>query len=316
MSMAWVAAGTALLGAGASVHSANQNRRAANAAAARNDDLARLQFEEDKRRYDLNRADQERWGMMQIQGEEEMDRRNRADKEKAYQRGAALNKGNVDRGEQAGAQLQYLMGLSDKGTGEKGYLARNFTNADFVKDPGYEFRMAEGERGQNNSLAAQGGLLSGAAMKALERYRQGFASQEYDKAYARFTNDQQSQYSRLAGIQTAGQNAINSTNGLGTTVQGSAGNGAAGVAAGLANASNQFGQATNNYYNNLMNNNIAKANTQAAYNNGISQSVVNGLNTAYNGWQQNQLMQQLQMRNNIPSNYYYGNSGGYDNLQF
>lgn len=307
-----------LVGIGVGAYNANESSNAAEDANNKNLSLAERQLEEQKRQYDLNREDQERWGMMQIAGEEEFDRRNRADKEQAYQRGAALNKSNVDHGTEAGNQLQYLMGLGGTGTGEAGYLARNFTNADFVKDPGYEFRMAEGERGQNNSLAAQGGLLSGAAIKALERYRQGFASQEYDKAYARFGNDQQSQYARLSGIQAAGQNAINSTNGLGSTVQGNAGNGASNVASGLANASNQLSNATNSYYTNLMNNNTAAANTRAAYATAQGQNVVNGLNTAYNGWQQNQLMQQLQGRNanTANNNYYYGNSGGYDNAEF
>lgn len=303
----------AIIGGAVSLYSASEARDDQQGATKANGALADRQFEEDKRRYDLNREDQERWGMMTINGEEEFDRRNRADAEKAYQRSKSDkeeayqrvrgdNLGTINRGEAAGNQLSYLMGLGGTGTGEAGSLNRNFTNEDFIKDPGYEFRMSEGERGQNNSLAAQGGLLSGAAMKALERYRQGFASNEYDKAYARFGNNQSNQYGRLAGIQGAGQNAINTTAGMNNVAQfnpsgGSAGSGGSGIASGLNSASAQFGQSSNNYFKNLMDNNTASANANAAYNVGQGKNIVNGLNSVYNGWQQNDVMAQIQNKN-------------------
>jgi hypothetical protein len=45
--------------------------------------------------------------------------------------------------------------------------------------PGYQFRMSQGQTGVQNLLASQGGLKSGAAMKALSDYAQGTASQEF-----------------------------------------------------------------------------------------------------------------------------------------
>jgi len=64
----------------------------------------------------------------------------------------------------------------------------------FQADPGYQFRMNEGMRGVNNNMSAQGMSLSGATMKALQKYGQGMASQEYGNAYDRFSKDRQFDY--------------------------------------------------------------------------------------------------------------------------
>ena len=94
---------------------------------------------------------------------------------------------------------------------EYGFLQQRFNNDVFEKDPGYQFRMDEGNKAVQGSAAAQGGLLSGAAMKAMQKYSQGFASNEYGNAYNRFTGDQQNMYNRLAGIAGTGQQQMNQT---------------------------------------------------------------------------------------------------------
>jgi hypothetical protein len=85
----------------------------------------------------------------------------------------------------------------------KATLLKNFTNEDFVKDPGYEFRMAEGEKGINRALAARGGFNSGAALKALDRYNQDYASNEFTNAYNRDAANKARTFSFLSG--SAGQ---------------------------------------------------------------------------------------------------------------
>jgi hypothetical protein len=65
-------------------------------------------------------------------------------------------------------------------------LTRNFGLADFNADPGYQFRMDQGNRAVNNSAASQGGLLSGATLKAIQKYSQDLGSQEYQNASNRF----------------------------------------------------------------------------------------------------------------------------------
>ena len=62
----------------------------------------------------------------------------------------------------------------------------------FEASPGYQFRLAEGERGINNMLAARGLTGSGRRLRELERYRSGLAADEYERGFNRMAN--------LAGI--------------------------------------------------------------------------------------------------------------------
>ena len=142
-----------------------------------------------------------------------------------------------------------------------GSLMRRFSMEDFEADPGYQFRMDEGMRGVEGGAAARGGLLSGAALKAIQKYGQGLASQEYGNAYNRFTADQTNQYNRLAGLVNTGQGATNQ----------------------LTNAAGAFGQSQ-------ANNIIGAGNAQAAGTIGAANSIVGGINQGYNNYQQNQLM--------------------------
>lgn len=84
---------------------------------------------------------------------------------------------------------------------------RDFKMSDFQEDPGYAFRMAEGQKALERSAAARGGLNSGATMKALSRYGQDFASNEYGNAYNRFNSDRDRRFGRLSSIANLGYNA-------------------------------------------------------------------------------------------------------------
>lgn len=57
--------------------------------------------------------------------------------------------------------------------------------SDFEVDPSYQFRKQEGIAGLEGSAAAGGSLLSGAALKSLNRYNSDLASQEYGNAWQR-----------------------------------------------------------------------------------------------------------------------------------
>jgi hypothetical protein len=85
----------------------------------------------------------------------------------------------------------------------KATLLKNFSNEDFVKDPGYEFRMAEGEKGIQRQLAKMGGFNSGAALKAIDRYNQDYASNEFSNAYNRDAANKARTFTFLSG--SAGQ---------------------------------------------------------------------------------------------------------------
>jgi hypothetical protein len=114
---------------------------------------------------------------------------------------------------------QYVSGIQ-----EGGELVRGFTPADFTTDPGYAFRLSEGQKGLERTAAARGGLISGAALKAASRYGQDMASQEYSNAYNRFRDTQGLRRNALAGIAGYGPTAASSINAAGQTYATGAGN--------------------------------------------------------------------------------------------
>lgn len=121
----------------------------------------------------------------------------------------------MESGTLANTDLNMRMGLAgDASNKDYGFLMKRFNNQEFEKDPGYQFRMYEGNRGIAATQAARGGLLSGAAAKEASRYNQGFASNEYGQAYDRFNNDQAGQYNKLTGIKQGGQQAAMSLLGV------------------------------------------------------------------------------------------------------
>lgn len=63
-----------------------------------------------------------------------------------------------------------------------------FDPSGITSDPGYEFNRAEGERGLQRSLGAQGGLFSGAALKAASQYNQNYADNAFKDYYSRWAN--------------------------------------------------------------------------------------------------------------------------------
>jgi hypothetical protein len=87
-----------------------------------------------------------------------------------------------------------------KGIGPNGELVRGFTMGDYQADPGYAFRLSEGQKALERSAAARGGLISGAALKAAGRYGQDMASQEFSNAYNRFRDTQGLRRNALAGV--------------------------------------------------------------------------------------------------------------------
>lgn len=134
--------------------------------------------------------------------------------------------------------------------GKKDYIARNpgsqgdgrllkdFTNEDFVKDPGYNFRLSEGEKGANRTFSARGGLNSGAALKALERYRQDFASNEFGNAYNRDAANKGRIYDFLSGEKQTGLGATGTGLGVAQNTANNIGN----IGISTANQVNQMQQ--------------------------------------------------------------------------
>lgn len=111
-----------------------------------------------------------------------------------------------------------------QGIGQGGELVRGFTQADYQADPGYAFRLSEGQKALDRQAAARGGLISGAALKAAGRYGQDMASQEYSNAYNRFRDTQTLRRNALAGVAGFAPTAANAMGNLGQSYATGAGN--------------------------------------------------------------------------------------------
>jgi hypothetical protein len=109
------------------------------------------------------------------------------------------------------------------------------TGVDFTNDPGYQFRLQQGEQALQNSAAARGGLLSGGTAKAFEDYAQGQASNEYGNVYNRalqtygtnasnYYTGQGNQFNRLASLADMGRSAAGTLGSEGTAAAGMIGN--------------------------------------------------------------------------------------------
>ena len=115
-------------------------------------------------------------------------------------------------------------------------------------DPGYGFRLSEGLKALDRQAAARGGLISGGALKAAQRYGQDVASQEFGAAY-----------NRLGGLAGIGPSAAGVMNTLGQNYATGAGNIMVGQGQTAANAAlargsayagglNQLGYLAGRYY--------------------------------------------------------------------
>ncbi len=130
------------------------------------------------------------------------------------------------------------------GTGVgSGYFTQQYTPEEFAKgqDPGYQFRLAQGQEATNRMANMGGGMISGNALKGQEDYTQGAASQEFTNAFNRFQTGRTNIYNTLAGIAGLGQQSLNTTANAGATAAGNAGN--AIQAAGAAQAGGIVGSA-------------------------------------------------------------------------
>ena len=147
---------------------------------------------------------------------------------------------------QAGdTSLKQLMGQM----GTSGYFNQTYDGQDTYNDPSYQFRLQQGQDAIQSSAAAQGGLLSGATLKALQNYGQESASQEYGNAYNRFNADQTNRYNRLSNLVGVGQNAAAQVGNAGAqTSQAIANNtmaGANSIAAGQVGSANAWSNTAN-----------------------------------------------------------------------
>ena len=139
-----------------------------------------------------------------------------------------------------------------------------FSYDKMTADPGYAFRLSEGQKALDNQAAARGGLISGNALKAATAYGQNMGSQEYTNAFNRYQTERQAKLGPLQSLAGVGQT----------------------TAAGL-------GQAGQNYANNVGQNYLGAANAQAAGQVGSANAWNQALGQTGSMYMQNQMLNQL-----------------------
>ena len=143
---------------------------------------------------------------------------------------------------------------------------QKFGMAQFQEDPGYAFRLAEGQKALERSAAARGGLISGNALKAAQRYGQEMGSQEYQNAFNRYLREREAQLNPLQSLAGVGQTTAQTMAGQAGSYGANVGNLASATGASSANA--------------LM----AAGNARASSYGGMAQAAGQGLQGLYQNW--------------------------------
>ena len=249
-------------------------------------------------------------------------------------------------------QLLNYLGIGAD-TGSQGY--GQYANAQFTpeafaanQDPGYGFRMREGLKAVDAQAAARGGLISGAALKASQRFGQDMASQEYQNAFNRYQTSRQATLAPYQQLQGTGMQAAgglsNAAGGYGTNALGAyggygsaansaygnygaaAGNAYGALGTGIYNATGTAGGQINSAYGNYGNQvtgaltgfgsnqanlTTGAANAQAAGQVGQANALNQGISGASNAYYQNQMLNLFRNNQGTPMNQPQGgfNSG-------
>jgi hypothetical protein len=148
----------------------------------------------------------------------------------------------------------------------------------FQADPGYAFTLGEGNKQMNATAAARGGLISGNALTAGQKYGQGLGSTYYQQAYNNYlannaqnlqaynTNTANKQFLANQG-QSSANNTANAIGNFGNAAAANtigAGNALAAGTVGSANAyTGAFNTGVNAYQTNAMINMLGNRNTSA-----------------------------------------------------
>jgi hypothetical protein len=129
---------------------------------------------------------------------------------------------DIQNAQQAPYREQGYAALKDI-AGMKPYLTHQYGAEDFQQgiDPGYAFRLQQGQMANQRAANLGGGLIGGNALRGMQDYTQGQASQEYQNAFNRYQTQRGNIYNSLASIAGLGQTSLGQTGQLaGTTAQG------------------------------------------------------------------------------------------------
>lgn len=189
---------------------------------------------------------------------------------KMYQEQKGLQEPFRGAGITAQNRLLDLLGLSqNKGAEGYGRYAKDFGMSDFQQDPGYAFRLAEGQKTLDRQAAARGGLISGGALKAATRYGQDMGSQEYQNAFNRYQTNRANQLQPLGSLLSSGQAAASNqaaaAGNYGTQAGGNITGAGAATAAGQVGSANALTNALSGYLNYSSSQNLADAIRKSTY---------------------------------------------------
>lgn len=137
--------------------------------------------------------------------------------------------------------LENLNRLAALYSPETGAYFKAPTMNELLMDPGYQFRLSEGEKALARMQSARGQYLGGGAIKAGLRYGQEMGSQEFQNAYARAMEQRRMATSALSQLSGFGPTATSEMGRAGQ--QYATGAGQAISSGGQARASGYLGQA-------------------------------------------------------------------------
>lgn len=120
--------------------------------------------------------------------------------------------------------VQRIMAEQSQRPDNFGQLLTPFSEEQFREDPGYQFRLDQGQKALERGAAARGQYYDPSTMKALAEHNAGMADQTYNDAYNRYNNDQTNIFNRLATMSGYGQTANQQLNASGQNYANQAGN--------------------------------------------------------------------------------------------
>lgn len=258
--------GGAVIGAVVSDNAADKGADAQKDASQQNAAMMDAQIAENRRQFDLARMDQAPWRNVGRRGLIEL--------------GGIM--GMMDDPFNAAAMQRYKQ--SPMYVGELDSVQTS---------PGYQFRLGEGMKAIERSALSRGLGRSGVTLKALQRYGEGLAADEYNNYYNRVTDSFNTYANRLAGLAGVGQTTNQSLASLGANyansnaaLTGSIANqnmaGAAARASGYMQNANNFNNALNQgvgLYSLYQGGYFNSPGQQSAANNGM---ISNGRYSIYN----------------------------------
>lgn len=179
-------------------------------------------------------------------------------------------------------------------------LASNYTPfgmEQFQADPGYSFRMDEGMKALERSAAARGGLLSGSAMKGIQRFSQGLASDEYTNAFNRYQTERNARLNPLQSLAGMGQTSAGQIGQAGQSMTSGIGQAGQALASGMTginqNMANNLTNINQNAASAAGNAITGAAQARASGYVGQANALTSALNTGLNYYQSQQLMNML-----------------------